>query len=103
MTETAKLGIIEYAKNAAVVIAVMLSVYQGSSFISGTVRDVNSIAINQSRLETRLDKAEESLALIQQNMVLFNATVESLAEISKLVRDMERTVIELSFRLKERN
>lgn len=95
-------SLVEYVKNAAVIIAVCVSVYQGSSILSNTFKEQEMLRNDLSRQETRIDKLEESVNLMKENVIIFHQNTRQVAEMATLLREIERTVIELSILVKNR-
>ena len=92
---------IELCKNISIVVAVLLSIWQGTSFVSGYFRDVDTLRTSVSRLETRVEKSEERIVFLNEFVVVVKQNLAAMEKVASNVDELERTVLELSFAAKK--
>lgn len=101
-SEGGSLVSVEFFKNAAVIIGIAYSIYQGSAFIAGQISEVENLKVQLGRVETHVEKIEDKLGAMTTSSIKLERSVEDIARIDAILKEMERTVLQLEFKTREK-
>lgn len=95
-------GGVDFLKNATVILGILYSLYQGSAFIAGQIKEVENLKIEISRVQTHVEKIDNKIETLNNSAFTFQQSVENVQKIDKLLDGLEKTVLELEFKSRGR-